>query len=71
MDYRINSIGSLRLFNISFANSGVYECTAKNIHGQESARGTVAVLGNNLLCIAHFCYYTAIYLYRYLIISIQ
>lgn len=43
--FRINVIGSLRLFNISFANSGVYECTAKNIHGQESARGTIAVLG--------------------------
>ncbi|XP_008185071.1 LOW QUALITY PROTEIN: peroxidasin [Acyrthosiphon pisum] len=47
-NHKINSIGSLRLFNISFANSGVYECTAKNIHGQESARGTIAVLGDVL-----------------------
>lgn len=33
------------MFNISFADSGVYECTAKNTNGQESARGTIAVLG--------------------------
>lgn len=44
--FRVSTVGSLRLFNISFANSGVYECTAKNIHGQDSARGTIAVLGN-------------------------
>lgn len=44
--FRVNNVGSLRLFNISFADSGVYECTAKNLHGQESARGTIAVLGN-------------------------
>lgn len=33
------------MYNISFADSGVYECTAKNNHGQESARGTIVVLG--------------------------
>lgn len=45
--FRVNVIGSLRLFNISFADSGVYECTASNVHGQESARGAIAVLGNH------------------------
>ncbi|XP_025414853.1 peroxidasin homolog [Sipha flava] len=45
-NHRVNVIGSLRMFNISFADSGVYECTAKNTHGQASARGTIAVLGD-------------------------
>ncbi|XP_050432514.1 peroxidasin [Adelges cooleyi] len=48
VNHKVNTIGSLRIYNLSFADSGVYECTAKNVHGQESAKGIIAVLGDVL-----------------------
>ncbi|XP_065214179.1 peroxidasin [Planococcus citri] len=44
--FRMNNIGSLRIYNVSLIDSGVYECIAKNTLGNDTARGILTVIGD-------------------------
>lgn len=41
----MNNIGSLRIYNVTVIDSGIYECIAKNTLGNDTARGTLTVIG--------------------------
>lgn len=52
--FRVFPIGSLRLYNLSLEDSGIYECTASNQFGQISARGSLTVEGKVMsLCFGY------------------
>lgn len=43
-------IGSLRIYNLSVEDSGIYECIASNQYGDISARAALTVEGELPLC---------------------
>lgn len=42
-NHRVFPIGSLRIYNLSLSDSGVYQCIASNAHGQVDAQGALTV----------------------------
>lgn len=49
LNFRVFPIGSLRIYNLSVDDSGIYECIASNQYGDISARATLTVEGNQHL----------------------
>lgn len=45
--HRLFPIGSLRLYNLTESDAGLYRCTASNEHGEISAHATLTVEGGN------------------------
>lgn len=49
-NFRVFPIGSLRIYNLSVEDSGIYECIASNQYGDVSARAALTVEGELPLC---------------------
>lgn len=48
--FRISFVGSLRLYNISLEDSGLYSCVATNSLGEAFADGSLTVEGWHISC---------------------